>query len=109
MLYFVCVYIFGMMKLSHYCEIREREKIKTKKGKPRRKVMTFHAPSHVRSIFTSEAFYQECICTVIVCTSIFVISFIIFGKADDLHANSSVKLLNNTYKIHPFEFSKKEK
>ena len=22
----VCVFIFGMMKLRHYCEIREREK-----------------------------------------------------------------------------------
>ena len=26
MLYFVCVFIFGMVKLHHYCKIGERER-----------------------------------------------------------------------------------
>ena len=62
MFYFVCVFIFGMLKFHHDCEIRERKKTHAKLKK---KSDEFSCTSHARTQDArAEAFYQEYICIV---------------------------------------------
>ena len=69
---------------------------------------TFHASSHVSTqAERAETFYQECSCTV---NRFYMhsLSFLLLFSEKPMICKST-QVLNNTFKIYPFEFPKENK